>query len=302
MIELKDAAHALMKEVDERVLRGGVSVVGLSTGFQKLDEALGGFRNQALYILGGKTGMGKTSLAITLSLMVAKQRKHIFYGSLEMSSNLLALRILSSMTGVAATAIEHGRLTKDELSHVRAAYDTLDDLSFHIYDQSATTEVIGNEMSQLQQDLGGLDFATIDYISLLTDRGTSEVQRLEAITGRISAVTTDLDIPMLGVVQLNRGVDGQEDFLPTLSNIRYSDRMSHDAFAVMFCHRPAYYEKEHETQDVEDALIIVEKNRQGPTGKLHCDYYPRSFLWKDRKGTIVEPPSVGTSIGGKNKK
>lgn len=292
---LRDAASEALGDIEERRASGN-RLVGISTGITALDNAIGGLRNNALYIVGGRTGTGKSSLAMTIGMNVAKEQKHVLYCSLEMPSTLLSLRVISAATGLPALDIEQGRISDSQLEHVRIATDSFAGIPLFINDNVMTSEELVHMSSRFKERVG-LDFLIVDYLSLLTDRGDSEVQRLEGIVGRVRALATDLDIPILGVVQLNRDADMNEGNRPALRNIRYSDRISHDAFAAWMVHRPAMFmsgeERARYIEQEDNAELILDKNRQGPTGVIPMTFYPKQMRWDTRFITPVEPKPSG---------
>lgn len=292
---LVDAASQALGDIEERRASGN-KLVGLSTGITALDNAIGGLRKNALYIVGGRTGTGKSSLAMTMGMNVARENKSVLYCSLEMPATLLSLRVISAATGLPALDIEQGRITDKQLAHVRDATESFRGIPLFINDHVMTSDELVDLATYTWKDRG-LDFLIVDYLSLLTDRGDSEVQRLEGIVGRVRALATDLDIPILGVVQLNRDADMNEGNRPALRNIRYSDRISHDAFAAWMVHRPAMFmsgeERARYIEQEDNAELILDKNRQGPTGVIPMTFYPKQMRWDTRFITPVEPKPSG---------
>lgn len=306
VVTLGAATDKLVQDIDERMQRGGVEFVGLPTGYVKLDAALGGFRKKGHYFLGGRMGSGKSSLAQGIAYNIAKHDvgKTILYASFEMSAELLSLRMLSNVTNIPSMLIEQGRLTPEQFATIKRIREEFHTMQFYIIDTPLSTEELAKTAIACKEKKG-LDFMVIDYLSLFTDRGDSEVQRLEGVVGRTTALTSVLDIPTLSLIQLNRGTDESEGNYPTLKNIRYSDRIGYDAFAVFFVHRPAYFDRDRGGEDCEDdALILLEKNRQGPTGHLNARFYPKTMRWEQKDAVPTPPPptSVKTVKPAKSNK
>lgn len=296
------AADKLFELIDERYNvvaddgQRGVDFVGVPSGFPKLDHTLGGFRKGGLYILGGRTGMGKSALGLNLVQNISESGFVCYYSSLEMSAELLVLRLLSGLSLVDARQIEHGRMTVEDYQRVREAREKLNTFKFIIDDDRIPSKQLHDRLDKVAQKYGNIDFAVVDYLSLFTDLDPNEVQRLEVITANMSETASRFQIPLLGVVQLNRTTTTQEDSIPTLANIRYSDRIAQDAFSVFFVHRPAYYAKvKTSIEKEEDALIIVEKNRMGATGGIKANYYPRQMRWETREDIPTEPQALTLS-------
>lgn len=291
MYTLAQAAREAVGDIEERRANGN-RLVGLSTGFQALDNSLGGLRKNALYVVGGRTGSGKTALAMSIAMNVAKQNQTVLYCSLEMPATLLSLRMLSAATKIPALEIEQGIASEKQMDNIHVAAESFEGIPLFIADTSMTSDELVYLSMKMKEEIG-LDFLVVDYLSLLTDRGDNEVQRLEQIVGKTRALATDADIPVLGVVQLNREADTNEGNRPTLRNIRYSDRIGHDAFAAWMVHRPAYYmsaqDRAQYSEREDNAELILDKNRQGPTGIIPMTFYPKQMRWETREIRPTEP-------------
>jgi replicative DNA helicase len=215
-----------------------------------------------------------------------------------MPATLISLRMISAVTNIPALDIEQGKITDSQFKTVQNAASTFNEIPLYIIDSTLSSDDMVAAATTVKEKRG-LDFLVIDYLSLLTDRGDNEVQRLEGIVGRTRACATDLDIPILGVVQLNRDADLNEGNRPALRNIRYSDRISHDAFAAWMVHRPAYYmnaeERARYNESEDNAEIILDKNRQGPTGVIPMTFYPKQMRWESRFIHPVDPRPTGVN-------
>ena len=294
---LGDAVDDMIEIVSQRAEDGGVNVIGVETGYYLLDQTVGGFRKNGLYIVGANTAVGKTAFALGLAKHAASTGKRVLYHSLEMSADLLAVRMLSGVTGIPALDIERGKITKEQLTQVKQAREEFKTLPLLICDDVMNSHMLSMDVLHIQEE-NPIDLLIVDYITLLTDEsGDSEVARLERLVGRVRALATTADIPILGLVQLNRGTYDNEGGLPSLRNIRYSDRISHDASAVMLLHRPFIQEQRRTgepTREVEDdALILVDKNRQGPRAMLPAKFYPKAMKWEQLPPEITLPERLG---------
>jgi replicative DNA helicase len=297
LIKLSDAITQTIAEVSERVKAGGVNVVGLETGFPALDHMLGGLRRKAVYFLGGRPGMGKTSLALAIAMENAKQKRKVLFLSLEMDASLLSLRVLSSLTGIPAERIERGKLTKDEFEAVQKVVADTKKLTFGILDESITSEEFVDYVAEFQQT-HGLDLLVIDYVSLFRDKiSYGENERVSRISNNMMQIAKSCDIPVLLLGQLNREVEKRENHVPILSDMRDSGSIEQDSFCVMFCYRPYYYEMMFdggEPQEVEkDAKIIVAKHRQGEVGQVGAWFYPSRTMWTPKETHITPPEPTG---------
>lgn len=295
MIQLKNAAEHLIKVIEPRQQAGGVDYIGIPTGFEMLDYNLGGLRSDSLYVLGGRSGIGKSAMAISMTMSMAKNGAKAWYTSLEMSADLVALRLLSSMTGIPAMALERGKLSNQQMDAVKEASLEFENLDVVIDDINNTTSAFESATRE-QKNEYGLDFAVADYASLFQDGGVDSLYEKETkVSLKMRDVARQLDIPVLCLVQLNRNMIGRESSKPILSDIKQTGGYEQDAAAVMFVHRPhleAMYRDNADPVDEEDATLIVAKNRHGPVGEIDILFEPKKMLWRDKTYQINEPPHI----------
>ena len=230
---------------------------------------------------------------------VAQQQKNVLFISLEMSANLLALRLLSSQTGVPALDIEYGRLTHEQLQRVQNAREAARTLNFDLYDDSMLSDGLLERVKNYKERKG-LDLLIVDYLSLLRDPSSfGETERVTKIVGNLREVARICDMPVIAFAQLNREVEKREGNLPTLSDFRDSGSIEQDAGVAAFLYRPHYYAMMHDDADPvdceDDAQIILAKNRQGPTGSLKVKFYPKLMKWEDNRPEIVTPQNTNAS-------
>lgn len=294
LIMLHTAIEDVIAEVSAHVEAGGVNVIGLDTGFPALDKMLGGFRNGSVYFLGGRPGMGKTALALTLALYEATKKRKVLFLSLEMPANLLSLRVLSSLTGIPAERIERGKLTKEEFEQVQAVVDKTKKLNFGVLDESLSSEDFLSMVYEFKEQ-HGLDFLVIDYISLFRDENKfGDNERIGRISNNMMSIAKTCNIPVLLLGQLNREVEKRENHIPVLSDIRDSGSIEQDAFCVMFCYRPHYYAMMFDGEDSllieKDAQILIAKNRQGEVGQITAWFHPSHMKWTPKDTHVTPPP------------
>ena len=240
-----------------------------------------------------------TALGLSIAMNVAEQEKNVLFISLEMSANLLALRLLSAHTGIPALDIEYGRLTREQLESVKQAREAARTLQFDLYDDSMISETL-LERTQAYKERVGLDLLVVDYLSLLRDSASfGETERVSRIVGNLREVARACNIPVIAFAQLNREVEKREGNLPTLSDFRDSGAIEQDAGVAAFVYRPHYYAMMHDDAEPveieDDAQIILAKNRQGPTGTLKVKFYPKLMKWEDIRPEIQVPKSTNAS-------
>lgn len=274
---------------------GGVQTVGLSTGFHSLDSVLGGLRKEALYVLAGRPGMGKTALAFAIALSVAKEGYNVHFLSMEMSAELLALRALSALTKVPSEKIERGLLSKEEFQRVSAARKEVEHVNFDIVGERLESQAFLDHVF-LTHSKKPMDLVVIDYVSLCRDENKfGDNERVGRIIENFAHMARVIKAPVIAVAQLNREVEKRENHVPILSDLRDSGAIEQAAFSVLFTYRPYYYEMMFDGAEQlaieKDAKIIVAKNRQGQAGvQVSVDFIPDQMKWMDKDKIVVRPP------------
>ena len=262
----------------------------ISTGFRDLDNLLGGFQNSDLIILASRPSMGKTSLAISMSLRIAlemsKKELSVCFFSLEMSSDQIASRILSVDSCVDAFSLRTGRkFSEESLQKVAKSADKISKLPFFIDDTPALAISELRAKARRLHRKNKIGIIVVDYLQLLRSSSRSKdanrVQEISEITQGLKSVAKELNVPVIALSQLSRLVEQREDKRPQLSDLRESGSIEQDADVVMFIFREAYYMMRRQPQDEDDDLekwqskmeniknkaeIIIAKQRNGPVG------------------------------------
>lgn len=296
MPTLYDIAKISSAEIEEYQKQGGIDLIGITTGFKDIDYALGGFRNDAYYSIGGSSGKGKSALALSMALAQARAGHKVWYASLEMSSSMLAIRFISAYTGIPSLLLERGRITDDQMKKVNAAVEDLAELEIQLDDESLTTTELEQALYDHTQKRD-IDIVYADYSSLFKDNpGVSPFERESIVSGNLRALARKMDKPVVCLVQLNRNSLQRENSKPVLSDIKNSGQHEQDSQAVMFIHRPYVAQMMSEGLEPiaeEDAEIIVAKNRSGPAGiTVDVVFEPKKMLWRDKSYEIVPPPRI----------
>jgi len=258
------------------------AILGLDSGLSSINAVLGGLQATNLITIAGRPSMGKSSLASTLALNVAKGGHKVAFNSLEMGEKRLVLRLVSSLTGVPAVKIRRGQLEAKQKAKV---YDCLTDLRLLPLSLDCRTNVTSAQIAAKARELAaskGLDLLIVDYLGLLADRDDSEVRRLGTITRTLKALAVDLEIPVIALHQLSRHLEHRRDKVPTLSDLRGSGRVEEDSDIVLFVHRDDYYKGEAEVKaEVSICDLVLRKNRDGPTGKFQVAFRRPTLTFYD---------------------
>lgn len=276
-------------------------IAGLTTGFKDLDEKLGGLHRSDLVILAGRPAMGKTALATNVAFNAARwmhaehQRKpddkpkSVAFFSLEMSAEQLAQRVLASEAEVDSHKLRQGGLRDDEFDRLIRATQEIEMLPLYIDDTPAIPISSMRSRARRLARRYGLGLVVVDYIQLMRPSGTqrtdNRVQELSEITQGLKALAKELDVPVLALSQVNRGVEQREDKRPQLADLRESGSIEQDADAVMFVYREQYYLEQKRPPETEVdkfeawkakmerfhnvAEVIIGKQRHGPVGTVN---------------------------------
>jgi len=254
---------------------------GLPTGFKDLDNILSGLQKSDLIILAARPSIGKTTLALDIARMSATtHNKSVGIFSLEMSSQQLVDRLLSAESRVNAWSLRTGRLTADkEFSQLRDSLDKLSKAKIYIDDTPGNSIVRMKAVSRRLKAEKGLDLIIVDYLQLMTTSKNydSMVNQVTEISRSLKSLAKELDVPVLALSQLSRAVESRGG-KPRLSDLRDSGSIEQDADVVMFIHREDKGKDESEKTNI--AEIMIEKHRNGPTGKieLYFDEKTTTFL------------------------
>ncbi len=267
---------------------------GLPTGFKDLDSMLSGFQDSDLIILAARPSMGKTTLALDMSRLAAVNHdKSVLIFSLEMSSQQLVDRMLSAQSRVNAWNLRTGNLSSDrEFSQLRDSLDKLAKAKIFIDDQAGNSIVRMKSLARRIKAEKGVDLIVVDYLQLMTTSKNydSMVNQVTEISRSLKGLAKELNVPVLALSQLSRAVESRGG-RPRLSDLRDSGSIEQDADVVMFIHRE---DKGKDAMDKTNiAEILVEKHRNGPTGKveLYFDEKTTTFLNLEKSNLSEFSPS-----------
>jgi replicative DNA helicase len=254
----------------------------IRTGFDTLDDLLGGMQRSDMIILGARPGLGKSTLAVNVCLNAAKDGAVSGIFSLEMSREQLALRILAADAGIDAHRLRLGLYSDAEEQRIIDSIGNLSDLPVYIDDTPFQGLVEMRSKARRLSLERGLDLLVIDYLQLVQgnqrSRGGSDnrVQEISEISRSIKGMARDLNIPIITCSQLSRLVENRPGHRPQLSDLRDSGSIEQDADQVMFIYREdVYYTEDEWDQHFPGrpyprniAEIILAKHRHGPTGSV----------------------------------
>ena len=265
--------------------------VPLASGYESLDQLLGGMQRSDLVILAARPGIGKSSLALNMSLNVARSGGIVGIFSLEMSREQIAIRLLASEAGVDGHRLRLGLYTEAEEQRIMDAIGSLSELPIYIDDTPLQTVVEMRSKARRLHQEHGLDMLVVDYIGLIQGDGRTQnrVQELSEITRALKGLARDLNVVVVAASQLSRAVEMRPSHRPQLSDLRDSGSIEQDADVVMFIYREDKYYTEEEwelrfpdkvyPQNV--AELIVAKHRHGPTGNVNLYFRDQFARFED---------------------
>lgn len=276
-------AEALEKIAEAGKKEGNVS--GLHSGFHDLDNMLSGFQNSDLIILAARPAMGKTAFTLSLARNMAVDYGYsIAFFSLEMSNLQLVNRLISSETEIEGQKIKTGKLSAFEWEQLNQKIKRLQDAKIFVDDTPGLSVFELRAKCRRLKQKHGIDMIMIDYLQLMTAPGSqSRELEISTISRSLKGLAKELDVPVIALSQLNRGVEGRTGYegkRPLLSDLRESGAIEQDADIVSFVHRPEYYgftETEPDDEGVKHSTVglselIIAKHRSGGIGTINLKF------------------------------
>lgn len=249
-------------------------ITGIPTGFSDLDRMTAGFQRNDLIIVAARPSVGKTAFALNIAQNVAtKTDENVAIFSLEMGAQQLVMRMLCAEGNIDAQRLRTGSLTADDWGKLTMAMGSLSNAGIYIDDTPGIrVGEIRSKCRRLKQE-GGLGMILIDYLQLIQGNGRSgenRQQEVSEISRALKALARELEVPVIALSQLSRGVEQRQDKRPMMSDIRESGSIEQDADIVAFLYREDYYEKDTENQNIIE--IIIAKQRNGPVGTVQLAF------------------------------
>lgn len=291
MASIDEVLQVAMDRLDSR-LRGEVLAGTVETGFTDLDHLTGGLHASELVILAARPSMGKTAFAMNITEnIVLKARKPVLFVSLEMAAIELVERMLCSVAKVNGHKVRNGRISSEETKRLQGVAGELNNVPLYVDDSPTrnVSEIAGaaRRIRRLEGDLGAI---VIDYLQLIQpdDPRDPRQEQVAKMARRLKGLARELKVPVLCLAQLNRQAEDTRDHRPRLSHLRESGAIEQDADVVMFVHRKDYYRSKNEDDDVDgddgkgEAMIIVAKQRNGPTGDVDLTWIREFTRFEDR--------------------
>ena len=277
--DIKDIVIKDIEIIDTRY-KNKTEFTGVPSGFSKLDMMTSGFQKSELIIIGARPSIGKTALALSMMQHIALERGiSCGFFSLEMPYESIGMRLLSMSSHVDMGRMRSGMLQKQDFTKIQDAAGrwysaplyTVDTPNMRLLDLRAMARrMVANHKVQI---------IFIDYIGLITTENPNAAvfEQVSEISKSLKALARELEIPIVALCQVNRDAEGNE---PNLAQLRGSGSVEQDADVVMFIHRERKYE---DKAAVQEAKIILSKQRNGPTGDIEIMFLPSYSTFANKK-------------------
>ncbi|HHX93546.1 MAG TPA: replicative DNA helicase [Tenericutes bacterium] len=250
------------------------NVTGLPTGFTDFDKLTAGLQKKDLIILASRPGVGKTAFALNIAKNVAMQTDEtVAIFSLEMGAEQLAMRLISSVGKVDGHKLRSGNILNEDWKKINEAISQLATTNIYIDDTPGIKiNQLRAKCRRLANSEKGLGLIIVDYLQLVEGSGKNQgnrQQEVSEISRFLKTLAMELDVPIIALSQLSRSVEGREDKIPLMSDLRESGSIEQDADIVCFLYREDYYSRDpEEKSDTSVTELIIGKHRHGPTGTV----------------------------------
>lgn len=303
--------HDTMEYINEMKARGDTVLVGVDTGFHELNKMTTGFGKGDLVIIAARPAMGKTSFILNTVNSLITKGKGVAFFSLEMPAEQLMLRLLSIQTSIPLQKLRVGDMTPDQNKSLMSAIEKMNTAKLFVDDQgSININQLRSKLRKLKNQHPEIEIAVIDYLQIMQGVGNQDRHlQVSEISRGLKMLARELNMPVVALSQLNRGLEARNDKRPMLSDIRESGSIEQDADIILFVYRDDVYlykeEKEREKaakadgkefvsqyveKEEEDAEIIIGKQRNGPTGHVKLVFQKKLTRFVD-----VQPKAIITT-------
>jgi replicative DNA helicase len=313
--ELKDMntiTSDTLSYIEKMKKLGNKHLIGETTGFEALDRRTTGFNEGDLIIIAARPAMGKTALVLNMALKNVERGSGVIFFSLEMPAEQLMLRMLSAKTSIPLQNLRKGDMDDSQWSNLSAAFDDLNKKKLFVDDGGSINinQLRARVRKLAQNEANNIRLVIIDYLQLMQGTGNKDRhQEVSDISRGLKMLAREMKIPIIALSQLNRGLENRPDKRPMLSDLRESGAIEQDADIIMFVYRDDVYKereeakKEKEAKDkgedykskfinkpVEEAEVIIGKQRNGPIGTVKLDFQKALTRFVDKENENSAAP------------
>ncbi|MBQ6790771.1 MAG: replicative DNA helicase [Paludibacteraceae bacterium] len=290
----------------ENAAKNTGSISGIPSGFHALDKITSGWQTPDLIIIAARPAMGKTAFVLSMAKHMAIDREiPVALFSLEMSSVQLVNRLIMNVCEIEGDRIKTGKMTKEEARRLNTKINIMKGKPLYLDDTPSLSIFELRSKARKHVREHGIKLIIIDYLQLMNAQGTSfgsREQEVSIISRNLKALAKELDIPIIALSQLNRGVEarqGVEGKTPQLADLRESGAIEQDADLVCFIHRPEYYHLYNDDKTGKDlrglAQIIVAKHRNGATDSIWLRFRSKYAKFQN-EDEAIDPDELGGPV------
>ncbi len=296
--------------------KGTSYLTGQTTGFIALDKKTTGFNAGDLVIIAARPAMGKTSIVLNTTLQNLERGDGVIFFSLEMPETQLMIRLISAKTGIPLQNVRKGELNPAQAKQVESAFQDLSNKKLFVDDGGSVNinQLRARARKIAQNPENNIKIIIVDYLQLMSGTGGNDRRlTVDEISRGLKLLAREMEIPIVALSQLNRGLEARPDKRPMLSDIRESGAIEQDADIIMFVYRDDIYKerdeqrKEKESLDkgenppyksafidkpIEEAEIIVGKQRNGSIGTVKLDFHKELTKFVDKEEPFGAAPVV----------
>lgn len=282
---IHDVLEKTQSDLDFLVKNKG-KITGLTTGMKDLDNVTEGLHPTQLVIIAARPAVGKTAFALNVAAAAARStKKNIAIFSLEMPAEQLVLRMISSLGQIDSKKLQTGRLENEDYRRLNEAISQLEDTHIYFHDAGGiTASEIQAKCRRLAAQGEGLGLVVIDYLQLVESSNRyagARQQEVSEISRKLKTMALELEVPVIALSQLSRGVEKREDKKPVLSDLRESGAIEQDADIVAALHAPEMPDTDIKDDSIPSPIqLIILKHRNGPTATI-------DMLFKKKTSTFL---------------
>ncbi len=307
--ESEEVAKSTLDYMMEMKKKGDNLLVGIDTGFYELNKKTAGFGKGDLIIIAARPAMGKTAFALNIATNALSSGLGVAIFSLEMPAEQLMLRMLAAKTSIPLQELRVANINDEQWSRLTDAVQHFSDSKLFVDDEGGLTmSTLRSKLRKLKARHKEVGLVIIDYLQIMSGTGNKD-RHLEVsdMSRGLKLLARELELPIIALSQLNRGLEARSDKRPMLSDLRESGSIEQDADQILFVYRDDVYrvreEKEKEMKakaegkdyqssfvekTEEDAEVIIGKNRNGPTGIVSLVFHKRFTRFESAGGHFTE--------------
>lgn len=291
LVPVSEIVSSSVKRIED-LYEKKIDITGISTGFSDLDRLTAGFQPGEMIIVAARPSMGKTAFSLNLATHAAlKEKKNVAFFSVEMSKETLMLRLLALESEISMSDMRVGKVPDKSWTKLIDVASKLSGIQLYIDDSSGVSPYEIRAKCRRLKKQQGLDMIIVDYLQIMDlkqkvesrERAVSEMSRM------LKAIAKELNVPIIALAQLNRGVEGRTDRRPLLSDLRESGSIEQDADVIMMLYREDYYEKGNNNGIAE---VIINKQRNGPVGTVKLAWSAQYGRFSNLAPASYAPPPV----------